>query len=337
MKPELTERAFETERHRTAFLECGPPDGPLMVFVHGWPALALSWRAQLAHFAALGYRCVAPDMRGYGGSSAPPRREDYALEEIVADMVELLRHLGAERAIWVGHDWGSPVVWELARQHPELCRGVVSMCVPYMADSFTPSTLIPLVDRNIYPEVEFPVGQWDYILFYGREFETARATFEADVPATIKALLRGGSAKHHGRPAPTARISRDGGWFGGTGRAPDLPRDPAILSEDDLDRYVAAFERSGFFGADAWYVNQERNVQYGLASGRRELRLPVLFLHAAYDSICETVDSRMAEPMRSDCSDLTERILETGHWIAQEQPAPVNSAIEAWLSDRGLR
>ena len=72
--PELTERAFETERHRTAFLECGPPDGPLMVFVHGWPALALSWRAQLAHFAALGFRCVAPDMRGYGGSSAPPRR-----------------------------------------------------------------------------------------------------------------------------------------------------------------------------------------------------------------------------------------------------------------------
>lgn len=333
----MTERAFETSRHRTVYLDCGPPDGPLMIFVHGWPTLAMSWRSQLVHFTALGYRCVAPDMRGYGGSSAPPRREDYALEEIVADMLALVRHLGAEGAIWVGHDWGSPVVWELARQYPELCRGVVSMCVPYMADGFTPSALIPLVDRNIYPEAEFPVGQWDYILFYASEFETARATFEFDVRATVKALFRSGSAKHHGRPAPTARITRDGGWFGGAGRAPDLPRDPAMLSQDDLDRYVAAFERSGFFGPDAWYVNQERNARYALASGRRTLRLPVLFLHAAYDSICETVDSRLAEPMRRDCTDLTEHVLEAGHWVAQEQPARVNATIEAWLSDCGLR
>jgi pimeloyl-ACP methyl ester carboxylesterase len=206
-----------------------------------------------------------------------------------------------------------------------------------MADGFTPAALIPLVDRNVYPEAEFPAGQWDYILFYEREFEAARATFEADVRATTKALFRSGSAKHHGRPAPTSRITRDGGWFGGTGRAPDLPRDPAILSEDDLDRYVAAFERSGFFGPDAWYVNQERNAQYAHASGRRALHMPVLFLHAAYDSICETVDSRMADPMRRDCVDLIEQVLETGHWIALEQPAQVNAAIGAWLSERGLR
>jgi pimeloyl-ACP methyl ester carboxylesterase len=333
----MTEHAFETDRHRTFYVEFGPPDGPLAIFVHGWPALAISWRPQLEHFAALGYRCVAPDMRGYGRSSAPPRHEAYALEEIVGDMVELLRELGAERAIWVGHDWGSPVVWELARQHPELCRGVVSMCVPYMAEGFTPKALIPLVDRNIYPQESYPVGQWDYILFYERAFETARTAFEADVRATIKALFRSGSAKHHGRPAPTARISRDGGWFGGTGRAPDLPRDPAILSDDDLDIYVAAFERSGFSGPDAWYVNQERNARYALASGRRTLRLPVLFLHAAYDSICETVDSRLADPMRGDCTDLTEHVFEAGHWVAQEQPVQVNAAVQAWLSSRGLR
>jgi hypothetical protein len=94
---EASEHVVETERHRTFYLEAGPPDGPLIVFVHGWPALAISWAPQLAHFAALGYRCIAPDMRGYGGSSAPPRREDYALEEIVADMLELLRALGVGR------------------------------------------------------------------------------------------------------------------------------------------------------------------------------------------------------------------------------------------------
>ncbi len=331
----LTERVVETERQRTFYLEAGPPNGPLIVFLHGWPALGISWEPQLAHFAARGYRCVAPDLRGYGGSSAPARREDYALEEIVADMRELLRALGAERAVWVGHDWGGPVVWEIARHHPRTCSGVVSACVPYAPDGFTPAALIQLVDRNVYPEGEYPAGQWDYMLFYQREFDTARTAFEADVSATIRALFRGGSPKHRGRPSPTARITRDGGWFGGAGRAPDIPRDPAVLSEHDLARYVAAFERTGFFGADAWYVNPDRNAAYG-RSAERTLRVPALFLHAAYDLVCETLDSRLAEPMRSACTDLAEQTLETGHWMPQEQPARFNAALEEWLGARRI-
>jgi pimeloyl-ACP methyl ester carboxylesterase len=319
------------------YLESGPPDGPLMIFVHGWPALSIMWREQLVHFAAHGYRCVAPDMRGYGDSSVPPQPEDYALEEIVEDMVELLHGLGAERAIWIGHDWGSPVVWALAAHHPELCRGVISLCVPYFAQGFAPATLVPLVDRNAYPEAKYPAGQWDYQIFYQTAFDAATETFEADLPATFKALYRRGDAREKGRPALTARISRDGGWFGGSGRAPDLPRDPMVLSEQDLARYVVAFARTGFAGPDSWYVNTERNLAYAARSlDGGKLALPVLFLHAGFDAICETVDSRMAEPMRRDCADLTEQVLDTGHWMPQEQPAQVNAAIEAWLGARGL-
>lgn len=332
----FAERVAETERHRTFYLECGPPDGPLLIFVHGWPALAISWRAQLAHFAQLGYRCVAPDMRGYGGSSAPPRREDYALEAIVADLRELLAALGAENAVWIGHDWGGPAVWEVARHHPAACRGVASACVPYVPGGFAPASLIPLVDRNVYPEGEYPAGQWDYVPYYAQSFDDARATFEADVPATIRALFRSGNPKHRGRPAPTARITRDGGWFGGGGRAPDLPHDPAILSGDDLRAHVAAFERTGFFGPDAWYVNPERNAAYARSAEPR-LSMPVLFLHALYDTICETVDSRLAEPMRHECANLTERILETGHWLPQEQPERCNAALEEWMTEQRLR
>ena len=69
---DITEHSVRTDRHETFYLECGPPDGPLMIFVHGWPALSIMWRRQLQHFGALGYRCVAPDMRGYGRSGAPP-------------------------------------------------------------------------------------------------------------------------------------------------------------------------------------------------------------------------------------------------------------------------
>ncbi len=334
----MTEHVVRTERHTTAYLESGPPDGPLLIFVHGWPALGMMWREQLEHFGALGYRCVAPDMRGYGRSDVPGNPEDYALEQVVLDMVELLRGLGAERATWIGHDWGGPLVWALAGHHPERCDGVVSLCVPYFAKGFTPETVVPLVDRTVYPEAKYPAGQWDYQLFYQTAADAAAAAFEADLPATFKALFRRGDVREKGKPALTARVTRDGGWFGGTGRAPDLPRDPAVLSEDDLARYVFAFARTGFAGPDSWYLNPDRNMAYAarVADGGA-LRLPVLFLHAAYDAICETVDSRLAEPMRRDCSDLTELVLETGHWMAQEQPAQVNAAIEMWLARANTR
>ena len=90
----LVPRTFGTSCHTTRYLESGPADGPLMIFLHGWPELSLVWRAQMAAFAADGWRCVAPDMRGYGGSSAPAATDAYANEQVVRDMAELHDHLG---------------------------------------------------------------------------------------------------------------------------------------------------------------------------------------------------------------------------------------------------
>ena len=94
----LTARTFNSPRHTTRYWEAGPADGPLMIFAHGWPGIGLMWRAQVEAFASEGWHCVAPDMRGYGGSSAPTAAEAYALKEIVEDMVELHDHLGARLA-----------------------------------------------------------------------------------------------------------------------------------------------------------------------------------------------------------------------------------------------
>ena len=330
----IVRHVLRTDRHTTSYLAAGPEDGTPMFFLHGWPELAIVWREQLAYFAARGYRCIAPDMRGYGGSSVPVDRAAYAVEHLVRDMAELARALACERAIWVAHDWGSPVGWALAGFHPELCRAVVSLCVPYFAGGFSPETLVPLVDRTVYPQATYPNGQWDYQFFYRTSFEAATAAFEADLEATFKTLMRRGSAADRGKPARTARVTRDGGWFDGAGRAPNLPRDP-MLGEADLAAYVAAFRATGFAGADAWYVNGAANLAYGarLPNGGA-LALPVLFIHAAYDLVCETLDSLLAEPMRRDCADLTERVLETGHWMATEAPDGVNATIAAWLRDR---
>ena len=150
-----TEHTVKTDHHTTFYLAAGPNDGPLVVFVHGWPELSISWRHQLPALAALGFRAVAPDMRGYGRSSVYARHDDYAQEHIVRDMLDAL---GRERAVWVGHDWGSPVVWNIA-SHPDRCHAVANLCVPYY--TLERGLEHMLVDRVLYPEADYPAGQWE--------------------------------------------------------------------------------------------------------------------------------------------------------------------------------
>jgi pimeloyl-ACP methyl ester carboxylesterase len=136
-----------------------------------------------------------------------------------------------------------------------------------------------------------------------------------------------------GKPARLATIRRDGGWFGAAGRAPDLAIDLDVITEDDLETYSAALQRNGFFGPNSWYMNHARNHAYALkARDGGRLSLPVLFLHAELDFTCETIHSRLAEPMRRDCSRLTEGTVRSGHWMAQEQPIKVNAALARWLA-----
>ena len=327
----VTEHTVKTARHTTGYLACGAEGGPLLVFCHGWPELSLSWRHQLPAMAALGFRCIAPDMRGYGRSSTYARHEDFAQEPIVEDMVELLDSIGRDKAVWIGHDWGSSVVWNIASHHPEKTAAVASLCVPYIAQGFTIENRLPLVDRSIYPADTYPAGQWDYHLFYEEHFDKARADFEANIRNVVKALFRKGDPARVGKPSPTATVRKAGGWFGG-GACPDVPRDADIISEQDLDAYTAALERNGFFGPNSWYMNHKVNGEYAKRSKTSKLSMPALFLHAAYDTACETVHSKLAEPMRRDCAQLTEVVVNSGHWMAQEQPAAVNAALTKWLA-----
>ncbi|WP_417513324.1 alpha/beta fold hydrolase [Minwuia sp.] len=327
----ITEHAVKSARHTTFYLASGPDDGTPIIFVHGWPELSISWRGQLPVFGGLGFRAIAPDMRGYGRSSCYDTHGDYCLEEIVADMVELLDHIGAERAIWVGHDWGAPVVWAMAQHHPERCLGIANLCVPYLPEALSPETLAPLVNRDIYPEDRFPVGQWDYFLYYRENFEAACAAFEADPAATVRILFRSGSPDVMDKPGRTASVRASNGWFGGGG-APDLPRDANVISAAEEAAYAAALTRNGFFGPDSWYMNGDANQAFAeQARDRWRLTMPVLFIHAKYDVTCETLVSRLADPMREWCSDLTEHTVESGHWMAQERPRDVNSALARWL------
>ena len=213
-----------TERHRTAYLECGPASGMPMIFLHGFPELAIVWKAQMVYFAAKGWRCIAPDMRGYGGSSAPARVADYTVGEISTDMVELHQALGGKPAVWVGHDWGAPIAWAMASHHPERCRGIVALCVPYHPRGHALPNMVPLVDRRMYPVETYPVGQWDYWLYYRESFPLVRRDFERDVAGTINALFRSGKPGDVEKPSPTAACV---GTAAGSARRTFRRRSPA--------------------------------------------------------------------------------------------------------------
>jgi len=329
----VAEQVAKSERHISFYLSCGARPATPVIFLHGWPELSISWRHQLATFANLGFHALAPDMRGYGRSSIYARHEDYSQEEIVADMIELLDVIGAEKAVWVGHDWGSPVVWSIAQHHPQRCHGVANLCVPYIPEGFAAESIIPLADRRVYPEDRFPAAQWDYQFFYRENFAAACAGFESNVRATVRALFRAGDPAGKGKPARTSFVRSNGGWFGPKQQAPDVPRDAAVLNEEDEHRYVAALEHNGFFGPDSWYMNAEVNTQFAeRAKANWRLTMPVLFMHGAYDYVCETIDSRLAEPMRANCTNLTEVTVLSGHWMAQEKPTQVNAALAKWLA-----
>jgi pimeloyl-ACP methyl ester carboxylesterase len=332
---QLVSHRFCSSRHATHYWEAGPADGPLMIFLHGWPQIGLIWRSQIKAFASEGWRCVAPDMRGYGASSAPKPSDAYALRELVDDMVELHDHLGARPAIWVGHDWGSPVAGALSAQHPARSRGVVLISVPYFPDGFALQNLVPLIDRKLYPADRYPDGQWDYYRFYLTHFEQTVGDMDADVTATLASLFRPGNPAPAVKISPSAMLTANGGRYGAAHRAPPTAPDPTLWPVADFSALVDAFHARGFRFANAWYLNDAANISYlhSAPEGGR-LRQPTLFINGEWDAICDINRSRLGEPMRGACVDLSVTNLPAGHWLPLERKAEMAVAISAWLKTR---
>jgi len=111
--------------------EAGPPDGPVVVLLHGFPQHNDSWDAVIDRLTAQGYRCLAPNQRGYSPGARPSRRRDYRMSELVADVGALIDASGAQRVHLVGHDWGAAVAWAAAAEIPERLATVSPVSVPH--------------------------------------------------------------------------------------------------------------------------------------------------------------------------------------------------------------
>ena len=317
-----------------------------MIFIHGWPGLGLTWRPQLLAFAALGFRVAAMDTLGYGGSAAPGEDEEYSCEELVRDQLEFLDVLGGpsgkKEAVWVAHDWGCGILWTLAAHFPEKCVGVVNLCVPYRMLELGLETLKTTINRDIYPEGEYENGPWDYQVYY-EEMKHEGATKQLDgmVEKSVKMLYAKGNPASRGKPARTASVKKDGGWFGWKkNEVMDLPLGYTVFEgeEDVFEAVVEGLKRNGFHGATSYYLNHKMNGEYNREEScptRGRLDMPVLFVDALFDGVCTEAGAKGSyDPMRKLCKDLKEVEVEAGHWVNMEKPREVNAAMAKWLVER---
>lgn len=328
---------YDGDRH-IFYIAAGPVDGPLIIFMHGWPSIGKTWHPQLQAFASRGFRVIAPDMPGYGRSTARNVPTDYALPLVIEGMLAVLGDTGRDKAVWVGHDWGCATLWTLANTHPEVCRAVAGICVPYASLELGLDELISTVDRDIYPVDKYPYGQWSYQVFYNESFEKAESYFNNGIPNALRIVNRKGDPAMVNKPMPHGSVVEGGGWYGGAKAPPDMPgvTDAETAHDEDIfQEVVAAMEKTGFGPSLGWYVNHDANRQYNEENTKHDGRLlmPVHFVHASYDAVCYSITGKFAEKMRDRCDCLTESVVDGGHWVAAEKREETNAALVKWMSE----
>jgi epoxide hydrolase A/B len=294
-------------------------EGPAVVFCHGFPELAYSWRHQLPVVAAAGFRAIAPDQRGYADSSAPPSVTDYGLTELTGDMAGLLDALKIDRAIFVGHDWGGFVAWAMPLLYPERTAGVVGVCTPYMAIPPT-SVMRAMVNGK---------DERMYILWF-QEPGRAESVMDPKARLIFDRLMRAPLSPEESAKRMMTSGELDMNPFR---RIEELqPETDTIVTREELDTYVHAYEKSGFRGGINWYRNIDRNSREHPEIGVAKLTLPCLMITAEWDG---ALPPRMAAGMPALCSDLEMHNIErAGHWVQQEFPDAVNQTIVDWLKRR---
>ncbi len=322
----VSHRFIETNGLRMHIAEQGT--GPLMLLCHGFPELWYSWRYQFPTLAQAGYHVVAPDLRGYGQTDQPGDPAAYTLLHLVGDLVGLLDVLGEQQAILVGHDWGSVLAWNAALIRPERFPVLITMSTPYL-----PRGPLHGVRATVPPTQSWKKALGDHFFYqsYFQQPGIAEAEFERDVRTTMRRFLYGlsGDAPPSERwhpivPDPQASP------LNSAGNPTSLP---SWVTEVDVDRYIAEFQRTGFRGGLNWYRNIDRNWELLAAYSGASVTQPTLFLWGDQDPILEVAGvSRWIERMQQFVPKLRQAVLPgCGHWIQQERAPEVNAAILAFL------
>ncbi|KAH6714610.1 Alpha/Beta hydrolase protein [Leptodontidium sp. MPI-SDFR-AT-0119] len=301
----------------TYYYEGGTKNGIPLIFLHGWPAIAETWKRQLAHFTSgssgLEYRVIAPDMRGYGLSSSPGDKRGYSLEVLVNEIVD-----------------------SLASHHPELCLGVALICVPYRTLELGLDYTLTLLNRDIYPEEEYEYGQFEYMKYYEMYPSASVKSFERCFGNVVKAIFNRHDPSKYGKPSDATSMQlREGGWFGGHPEAvPDIPLEHTVLDDSLYQNLLKSHEKHGPFPMSAYYLNHGANAEYAKSEKNGGvLEMSVLYIDAKHDAVCSaSTTPKMGDSQKAAVKDLTYVTIEADHWVQLEKASEVNKALETWLN-----
>jgi pimeloyl-ACP methyl ester carboxylesterase len=292
-------------------------DGPPVILVHGFPELAFSWRRQLSPLAHAGYRAIAPDMRGYGGSGKPPTVADYTVQKLIGDITGLMDQLEHEHAVIVGHDWGALVAWQMALLAPERMAGLIALNIPF----FKRPPINPITFMRL------KLGKDFYIVNF-QDSDEADHKFAEDPARFIDVMMR---KRRVNRDQPRPRRGKRKPLSLLNMLAADEPAGERLLTDDELAYYADAFAGSGFTGPINWYRNFKHNWK-STKGVDQTIRIPTLFVGAADDAI---VSRKQIDAMRANVQDLEIQIIEDcGHWTQQEKPDELNKILLDWLGRR---
>lgn len=228
-----------------------------------------------------------------------------------------------EKAIFVGHDWGAMIVWEMALMHPERVEAVVGVSVPFMRFPMVPTQACELLSG----------GNFFYVLYF-QEVGPAEKELQADPRATMAKVLWSVSGDAIG-PEPgdfTTSLSREGTGFLTATDEPPRPL-PAWLTDDDIDEYARQFTRSGFFGPVSYYRNLDRNYEHNKDLLSSRMTMPSHFIGGDRDPVIARNLDNLDPMMRDALPDFRGTVIVpgAGHWIQQERPAEFNDALVSFL------
>ncbi len=312
---------MDTNGVRLRVTEAGDRGAPIVLLAHGFPDLPSSWCHQIPALAGAGFHVLAPDQRGYGGSSCPAAVDAYDIVALTADLVGLLDDAGAERAVWVGHDLGAMVAWSAALLHPDRVSAVVGMSLPPM----------PRGKRSAIQVYRKMLGENFFYILYFQQPGVADAELDRDPARSIRLMLVG--LQNLTDPDAAARMFAPGPT-GLLDRLAEPEQLPGWISARELDHYVSQFAHTGFTGALNWYRNFDRNWEIMANPVAATITAPALFIAGTADPVLLiTPRDRATEVVTGPYREVL--IDGAGHWLQKERPDEVNAALLEFLHALG--
>lgn len=294
--------------------------GPAVLFCHGFPETAETWRSQMRAVAEAGYRAVALDMRGYGESYAPTDFRLYSGLHIAGDLVGVVDALGIPSAVLVGHDWGATHAQHAIMLRPDRFRALVTLTIPYM----------PRGEISYYDELR-KQGMADRSYYFDMMRPDADTRF-APAAQTIPSVFYWLS----GSPPPGTRWNPNDPARNMLRPAPVAV--PSWANPDYVSHTIRTFQRTGFHGGLNYYRAFQTTFDLTPALKNAVIHQPSLYIYGAADGLAAAFHPTppTVAGLRRSMPGLVDVIrFDTGHWIQHEAADRLNTELIKFLGAMG--